>query len=73
MPRWHNYLQFFVLIFIDYYTELPVLKGSKSVTLTAHLQPTKGADNSAFLLPSSNQKFETPLDIVINLMVSLLD
>ena len=50
-----------------------MLKGSKSVTLTAHLHPSKGTDKPLLFLPSSNQKFETPLDIVINLMVRKRD
>ena len=41
--------------------------------LTAHLHSNKGSNNPVVFLPSSlDQRFDTPLDIVINLMVGVV-
>lgn len=57
-------------LLLDNYSEVPLLRGSKSITLTAHLHTPPDHTHSCrpILFPSDSAN-DCPLDIIVNLMV----
>ena len=58
-------------LLLDNYSEVPLLRGSKSLTLTAHLHTPPDHSHSRPILFPSDKADDCPLDIIVNLMVCI--